>query len=62
MHDLLGLSESSPRFAKCYANLWSAAGEAAGAYVREVREGLFPGPEHCYGGKERRDGGCEPPR
>ncbi len=62
MHDLLGLSQSSPRFAKCYANLWDAAGEAAGAYVREVREGLFPGPEHCYGAKEHRNGGCERPR
>jgi 3-methyl-2-oxobutanoate hydroxymethyltransferase len=52
MHDLLGLSPSFvPRFAKSYANLWHDASAAASAYIREVRERAFPGPEHCYGNK-----------
>ena len=52
MHDVLGLSESFiPRFAKPYANLWQDAGAAANAYIREVRERVFPAPEHCYGSK-----------
>jgi 3-methyl-2-oxobutanoate hydroxymethyltransferase len=49
MHDMLGLGESfMPRFAKPYARLWNDAGAATAAYVREVREHSFPGPEHCY--------------
>jgi len=49
MHDMLGLSESfMPRFAKPYARLWNDIGAATAAYVREVRERTFPGPEHCY--------------
>lgn len=52
MHDMLGLTESfRPRFAKPYANLWHEASAAVEAYVREVRERAFPGPEHCYGAK-----------
>jgi 3-methyl-2-oxobutanoate hydroxymethyltransferase len=53
MHDMLGLTESfMPRFVKPYANLWREATAAASSYVREVREHVFPGPEHCYGVKE----------
>jgi 3-methyl-2-oxobutanoate hydroxymethyltransferase len=53
MHDVLGLSPSFvPRFAKPYANLWQDALGAAAAYVREVRERVFPDPEHCYGLKK----------
>ena len=49
MHDVLGLSESFiPRFAKPFAKLWQDALAAASTYVREVREGVFPAPEHCY--------------
>lgn len=52
MHDMLGLSPSFvPRFAKPYANLWNDASAAAAAYIREVRERVFPAPEHCYGTK-----------
>ncbi len=50
MHDMLGLSESfRPRFAKPYARLWEDASAATAAYLREVRERAFPGPEHSYG-------------
>jgi 3-methyl-2-oxobutanoate hydroxymethyltransferase len=52
MHDLLGLSEAFiPRFAKSYASLWRDSAAAATSYVREVRERVFPSPEHCYGVK-----------
>jgi 3-methyl-2-oxobutanoate hydroxymethyltransferase len=49
IHDLLGLySTVSPKFAKKYANLHSTILEAVGRYKSEVKEGLFPGPEHSY--------------
>ena len=49
IHDLLGLySTVSPKFAKKYANLHSTILEAVGRYKSEVREGLFPGPEHSF--------------
>jgi 3-methyl-2-oxobutanoate hydroxymethyltransferase len=55
MHDMLGLSTGfAPRFAKPYANLWQDASAATLAYMREVKERTFPGPEHSYGLKGRR--------
>jgi 3-methyl-2-oxobutanoate hydroxymethyltransferase len=48
-HDLLGLfSGMRPRFVKRYAELGAAATEAIRRYVDEVRDGIFPGPEHGY--------------
>ncbi len=42
-HDILGFSgESKPSFAKQYADLAAALGDAAGSFAREVREGKFP--------------------
>jgi len=46
LHDILGLSEHTPPFAKKYVDLRQIIYEAVSSYVREVREGLFPGPEH----------------
>jgi 3-methyl-2-oxobutanoate hydroxymethyltransferase len=55
MHDMLGLTSGFlPRFAKPYANLWQDASAATLAYLREVRERAFPGPEHSYGLKGKR--------
>jgi 3-methyl-2-oxobutanoate hydroxymethyltransferase len=55
MHDMLGLTSGfRPRFAKPYANLWQDASAATLAYLREVRERGFPGPEHSYGLKGKR--------
>ena len=42
MHDLLGLNENAPSFAKRYASLAKEAREAFAAYVREVESGAFP--------------------
>lgn len=47
-HDMLGLGDFRPRFAKAYADLARAATEAVAAYARDVREGAFPAPEHCF--------------
>ncbi len=55
MHDMLGLSAAFvPRFAKPYASLWNDASAATLAYLREVKEHAFPGPEHSYGLKGKR--------
>ena len=49
LHDVLGLGESfTPKFAKRYAELWQAAGEAIGTYAREVRSGAFPSDAHSF--------------
>jgi 3-methyl-2-oxobutanoate hydroxymethyltransferase len=47
-HDLLGLYEWRPRFAKAYADLRPQMLEAVERYAREVRSGAFPSDEHCY--------------
>ena len=47
--DLLGLfDELRPRFVKQYADLGREVREAAEAYCREVREGVFPSEEHGF--------------
>jgi 3-methyl-2-oxobutanoate hydroxymethyltransferase len=49
LHDVLGLCERlAPRFAKRYAELWRAAGEAIGTYASEVRSGTFPSEVHSF--------------
>jgi 3-methyl-2-oxobutanoate hydroxymethyltransferase len=48
IHDLLGLSETLPKFAKPYAHLGSEMRRALAAFVKEVREGTFPDDEHSY--------------
>jgi len=49
-HDMLGnfVGEISPRFVKRYAEVGSAVEGAFRDYARDVRAGVFPGPEHCY--------------
>nr|WP_211206225.1 3-methyl-2-oxobutanoate hydroxymethyltransferase [Fervidicoccus fontis] len=46
LHDLLGLTEKPPSFAKKYADLSKIAEEAISKYASEVRNGIFPGKEH----------------
>jgi 3-methyl-2-oxobutanoate hydroxymethyltransferase len=49
LHDVLGLCDHlAPKFAKRYANLWQAAGDAVRTYAREVRTGAFPSDEHSF--------------
>jgi 3-methyl-2-oxobutanoate hydroxymethyltransferase len=47
--DLLGMVQGKiPKFAKRYAELGDAVVGAVEAYIREVQDGSFPGPEHTY--------------
>jgi len=49
VHDILGLFEAfTPKFVKRYADVASVMRQAFSDYVREVKEGKFPGPEHTY--------------
>lgn len=48
-NDLLGMDLSfKPKFVKRYATLQHTIVDAVTEYAKEVREGSFPGPEHCF--------------
>lgn len=48
-HDLLGLFDRfTPKFVKQYAALNETIREAFTTFRREVEDGTFPAPEHCY--------------
>jgi 3-methyl-2-oxobutanoate hydroxymethyltransferase len=47
--DMLGLNEGfSPGFLKRYADLAADVRAAVAEYVKEVKDGAYPGPEHSY--------------
>jgi 3-methyl-2-oxobutanoate hydroxymethyltransferase len=47
--DLMGLTpEPGPRFVKRYADLRGLLTTAAQQFAAEVRDGVYPGPEHAY--------------
>ena len=48
LHDLLGLSERTPRFAKAYTDLRGEIDRAARAFAADVGQGRFPDAEHSY--------------
>jgi len=48
MHDMLGLSDSTPSFVKQYANLGALAGQAARRFAEDVANRKFPDDEHAY--------------
>jgi 3-methyl-2-oxobutanoate hydroxymethyltransferase len=49
IHDILGLCEKySPKFVKRYADLSGTIRQGVDAYIREVKDGTFPGPEHSF--------------
>jgi 3-methyl-2-oxobutanoate hydroxymethyltransferase len=48
MHDLLGLNDWTPSFAKAYAALGVLASQAARSFADEVANGKFPDAEHSY--------------
>ena len=49
LHDMLGLNAGHvPKFVKQYAALRNDAMQGIETFVREVREGAFPGDEHTY--------------
>jgi len=48
LHDLLGISPRIPRMAKNYLAAGGSIKDAIAAYVKEVKDGRFPGPEHSF--------------
>jgi 3-methyl-2-oxobutanoate hydroxymethyltransferase len=47
--DLIGQFQAfTPKFVKKYCNVAEIITKAMAAYCKEVREGSFPGDEHCY--------------
>ncbi len=49
LHDMLGLSAGPlPRFVKRYADIRGELAKAVDAYIRDIAERQYPGPEHCY--------------
>ncbi len=53
VHDLLGLFERyKPKFVKQYVNLSELVQKAFTQYIKEIREGSFPAPEHSFSIKE----------
>jgi 3-methyl-2-oxobutanoate hydroxymethyltransferase len=60
-YDFLGMyRELKPKFVKCYVDLGDAIVRATEAYVNEVREGIFPGPEQSFGGGPVEPTGAKP--
>ncbi len=53
LHDLLGLSEQTPPFAKKYADLRNIIINAVQQYVKDVREGRFPSRNHYFLSEEK---------
>ncbi|TGK11495.1 3-methyl-2-oxobutanoate hydroxymethyltransferase [Leptospira fletcheri] len=49
LYDFLGLNKDfHPKFLKTYMDGRSGVFEAVKTYVQEVKEGIFPGPEHSH--------------
>jgi len=49
IHDILGLCEKySPKFVKRFADIGELLRSGVADYIREVRDGSFPGPEHSF--------------
>ncbi len=48
LHDVLGLTETTPPFAKVYVNLKSIIVDAVRKYVEEVKTSVFPAREHYF--------------
>jgi 3-methyl-2-oxobutanoate hydroxymethyltransferase len=48
-HDVLGLSETSPRFARRYASLYDEVLRAGQGFCRDVASGAFPSAEEAFG-------------
>lgn len=47
LHDMLGFGMKT-KFSKVYADVRSIMTEACHDYIREVKAGAFPGPEHTF--------------
>ena len=47
-HDLLGLSDTVPKFVRVFADAGAACRQGLAAYVAAVRDGTFPDDDHSY--------------
>jgi 3-methyl-2-oxobutanoate hydroxymethyltransferase len=48
--DLIGQFQAfTPKFVKKYCDVAEIITQAMRHYIEDVRSGVFPGPEHCYG-------------
>jgi 3-methyl-2-oxobutanoate hydroxymethyltransferase len=53
IYDLLGMDDTfTPKFLKRYQDLAELIRKATGCYLDEVRQGVFPGPEHSFSVKK----------
>ncbi|WP_420125761.1 3-methyl-2-oxobutanoate hydroxymethyltransferase [Longimicrobium sp.] len=49
LHDMLGLNPGfAPRFLRTFADVGQVAGDGVREYVRTVKAGEYPGPEHTF--------------
>lgn len=49
LHDMLGLNPGfTPRFLRTFADVGQVAGDGVREYVRTVKAGEYPGPEHTF--------------
>jgi 3-methyl-2-oxobutanoate hydroxymethyltransferase len=48
IHDLLGITETPPKFARSYADLRRVMTEAVESFQRDVESGEFPDADHSY--------------
>ena len=49
VNDILGMfGDFKPKFVKRYAELGAEMKKAFDSYKKDVEDGKFPGPEHCY--------------
>lgn len=49
IHDILGLCDKySPKFVKRYADISETISSGIETYIREVKDGVFPGAEHSF--------------
>ncbi len=49
IHDILGLCDKySPKFVKRFADVSGTIRQGIDDYIREVKDGSFPGPEHSF--------------
>ncbi len=47
-HDIFGLSDQQPKFAKCYADIAGIMREKLAEYAADIRNNRFPSREHIY--------------
>lgn len=52
LHDVLGIYDEVPPFAKKYADLKGIVVKAVKKFIEEVEKGVFPGPDHYFTSKK----------